>query len=111
MVVLADFRQQRLEANPSPCLEIPLAIRLTIREGRLFLKLRHLVKPKPTCAPCRMLHAAGSDRQAARRVEERSRLVRDGSGDLRVTRGVEPTGGVNIENGQPHGLEIRFEAK
>jgi hypothetical protein len=58
-----------------------------------------------------MLHAAGSDRQAARRVEERSRLVRDDSGDLRVTRDVGPTGGVNIENGQPHGMEIPFEAK
>ena len=75
-----------------------MSIRLTIPEGRLFLKLRHLVKPKPTCAPCRMMHAAGLDRQAARRVEERSRLVRDGSGHLRVTRGVGPASGVNIEN-------------
>jgi hypothetical protein len=66
--------------------------------GSVILEASALGETKPTCAPRRMLHAAGSDCQAARRVEVRSWLVRNGSGDLWSPRGVGPTGGVNIEN-------------
>jgi hypothetical protein len=59
-----------------------------------------------------MVRAAGSDRQAARRVKLRSSLVRaDLGGVYHSTRSLQAIGGVNIELETPrHGKPVRGRA-